>query len=105
MNGAEGVADLIKQTSHMFVIGVGVGVTDALSALRIEAVSGTKSFPEYPISTADYTLITDFEEFEEALEDIASNLCSVMVTVKKETDELARDVWVSKPAWASADGW
>ena len=40
----------------MFAIGVGVGVTDALSALRIQAVSGTRSFPEYSIETADYTL-------------------------------------------------
>ena len=99
MNAAAGVADLFKQNSHMFVIGVGVGVTDALSALRIESVSGTKSFPEYPIALADYTLITDFAELEEALEEIASNLCNVTVTVKKETDELARDAWVSKPGW------
>ena len=83
----------------MFVIGVGAGVTDALSALRIQAVSGTKSFPTYPISTADYTLVTDFDELEDALGDIASNLCSVVVTVKKETDEVTRDVWVSKPNW------
>ena len=99
MAGAATVADQIKQTSHMFVIGVGAGVTDALSALRIQAVSGTKSFPDYPISTADYTLVTDFGELEDALGDIASNLCSVVVTVKKETDEVTRDVWVSKPNW------
>ena len=99
MAGAATVADQIKQTSHMFVIGVGVGVTDALSALRIQAVSGTKSFPEYPISTADYTLVTDFDELEDALGDIASNLCNVTVTVEKETDEQVRDSWVDKPGW------
>ncbi len=99
MAGAATVADQFKQTSHMFVIGVGVGVTDALSALRLQAVSGTKSFPEYPISTADYTLVTDFDELEDALGDIASNLCSVTVTVEKETDEQVRDSWVDKPGW------
>ena len=99
MAGAATVADQIKQTSHMFVIGVGVGVTDALSALRIQAVSGTKSFPTYPISTADYTLVTDFGELEDALGEIASNLCNVTVTVEKETDDQARDSWVDKPGW------
>ncbi len=74
-------------------------MTDALSALRIQAVSGTRSFPEYPIETADYTLITNFNELEDALEDLASKLCNVTVTVRKETDEAKRDAWVSKSGW------
>ena len=99
MNPAANVANELKLNSHMFAIGVGVGVTDALSALRIQAVSGIRSFPEYSIETADYTLITDFSKLEEALADLASNLCNVTVTVKKETDELVRDAWVYKNHW------
>ena len=87
MNPAADVANQLKANSHMFAIGVGAGVTDALSALRIQAVSGTRSFPEYSIETADYTLVTDFDELEDALADLASNLCNVTVTVRKETDE------------------
>ncbi len=99
MNPAANVANQLKANSHMFVIGVGAGVTDALSALRIQAVSGTRSFPEYPIETADYTLVTNFDELEDALADLASNLCNVTVTVRKETDEQVRDAWVSKAGW------
>ena len=99
VNAAANVANTLKQDSHMFAIGVGVGVTDALSALRIQAVSGIRSFPEYSIETADYTLIQDFDELEDALADLASNLCNVTVTVKKETDEGKRDAWVYKPGW------
>src|SRR5262249_7533457 len=43
--------------------------------------------------------VTDFSELEDALHDIASNLCNVTVTVRKETDEAARDSWVAKPGW------
>jgi uncharacterized repeat protein (TIGR01451 family) len=100
MNPAVAVADQLKQAgSHMFVIGMGDGVTDPLSALRLEAVSGTKDFPTYPISVADYTLVTNFDELAAALGDIASNLCNVTVTVTKETDEQTRDAWVSKAGW------
>ena len=59
MDPAANVANQLKANSHMFAIGVGAGVTDALSALRIQAVSGTRSFPEYSIETADYTLVTE----------------------------------------------
>jgi uncharacterized repeat protein (TIGR01451 family) len=100
MSPAATVANQLKGTSHMFVIGVGVGVTDALSALRIQAISGTRSFPTYPMETADYTLVTDFTELAEALANVASNLCNVTVTVTKETDEQVRDAWVSKAGWA-----
>jgi uncharacterized repeat protein (TIGR01451 family) len=99
VNAAVGVADALKQRSHMFVVGVGTGVTDPLSALRIESVSGTRSFPTYPISVADYTLVTDFDALEDALRDLASNLCNVTVTVRKETDAQARDKWVSQNGW------
>ena len=83
----------------MFAIGVGDGVTDPLSALRLQAVSGTRSFPEYPIETADYTLVTNFNDLEKAFADLASKLCNVTVTVRKETDEANRDAWVSKSGW------
>ncbi len=99
MDPAANAANQLKANSHMFAIGVGAGVTDALSALRIQAVSGTRSFPEYPIETADYTLITNFNELEDALADLASNLCNVTVTVRKETDEANRDAWVSRSGW------
>jgi large repetitive protein len=100
MNPAVVVADQLKQSgSHMFVIGMGDGVTDPLSALRLQAVSGTKSFPTYPISIADYTLVTNFDELAAALANLASNLCNVTVTVTKETDEQTRDAWVSKAGW------
>lgn len=99
MSDAADVADDIKENSHLFAIGVGQGVTDPLSGLRIQAVSGTRSFPENSIETADYTLVTDFTELEEALRDLASNLCNVTVTVTKETDEARRDAWVSRAGW------
>jgi len=99
VNAAVGVAETLKQRSHMFVVGVGSGVTDPLSALRIESVSGTRSFPTYPISVADYTLVTDFDELEDALRELASNLCNVTVTVRKETDAQKRDVWTSQTGW------
>ncbi len=104
VNPAAAVADELKDPSHMFVIGVGDGVTDPLSAVRLQAVSGPKSFPTYPIAEADYTLVTDFGELEDALHDIASNLCNVTVTVTKETDEAKRDAWVSKPGWTFSGG-
>ena len=99
VNAAVAVAEMLKQRSHMFVVGVGSGVTDPLSALRIESVSGTRSFPTYPISVADYTLVTDFDELEDALRELASNLCNVTVTLRKETDAQARDVWTSQTGW------
>ena len=100
MNPAAEVADRLKQAgSHMFVIGMGDGVTDPLSALRLQAVSGDRSFPTYPISIADYTLVTNFDELAAALAQLSSNLCNVTVTVTKETDEERRDAWVSKPGW------
>src|SRR5215204_2209040 len=98
-NWDAGVAETLKQRSHMFVVGVGSGVTDPLSALRIESVSGTRSFPTYPISVADYTLETDFDELEDALRELASNLCNVTVTVRKEMDAQKRDVWTSQTGW------
>jgi uncharacterized repeat protein (TIGR01451 family) len=99
VNAAVGVAETLKERSHMFVVGVGTGVTDPLSALRIESISGTRSFPTYPISVADYTLVTDFDELEDALRQLASNLCNVTVTVRKETDAQERDVWTSQTGW------
>ena len=99
MTPAAAAADLFKASAHMFVIGVGDGVTDPLSAIRLQAVSGDKSFPTYPLSIADYTLVTDFTELEEALRNIASNLCNVTVTVTKETDDTGRDAWTSKATW------
>ena len=77
MDPAADAANLLKANSHMFAIGVGDGVTDALSALRIQAVSGTRSFPQYPIETADYTLVTRFDELEDAFADLASKLCNL----------------------------
>ena len=99
VNAAVGMAETLKQRSHMFVVGVGAGVTDPLSALRIESISGTRSFPTYPISVADYTLVTDFDQLEDALRELASNLCNVTVTVRKETDAQERDVWTSQTGW------
>ncbi len=99
MNPAANAANQLKANSHMFAIGVGDGVTDALSALRLQAVSGTRSFPQYPIETADYTLVTNFNDLENAFADLASKLCNVTVTVRKETDEAKRDAWVSKSGW------
>ncbi len=87
MDPAANAANQLKANSHMFAIGVGDGVTDALSALRIQAVSGTRSFPEYPIETADYTLVTNFNDLENAFADLASKLCNLTVTVRKETDK------------------
>ena len=96
-------ADQIKGLgSHTFVIGVGDGVTDPLSQRRLVAMSGPNPFPTFPINTVDHTFITDFNQLEEALRQIASNLCDVTLTVTKETDEANPGTFVPDPAGRSA---
>jgi uncharacterized repeat protein (TIGR01451 family) len=100
MTPAVATADAIKGTgSHMFVIGVGTGVTDPLSQRRLQAMSGPDAFPPTPIADADYTVVTDFTLLEEALRELASNLCDVTVNVTKQTDDATPGVFAPKAGW------
>ena len=94
-------ADQVKgQGSHVFAIGVGAAVTRPVSARRLTAVSG---FDEYPdpvsdFSKADFTLVEDFDDLAEALQQIAVELCRTSVTVTKLVDE-GDGVYRPDPGW------
>ena len=75
---------------HMFAIGVGAALTNEDSKVRVRAISGPKAFPENPLLGADYTVISDFRQLEEALATIGRALCSVRVRVTKLVDERGR---------------
>ena len=51
------------------------------------------------VGKADYTLVSSFSELEEALKDLAANLCDVSVTVTKESDDATPGVFVPRPGW------
>ena len=81
-------ADALKeQGSHIFAVGVGAAVTKSTSARRLTAISGFDQFPPTEFSKADYTLVENFNDLEEALRKVATELCQASVTVTKLVDE------------------
>ena len=84
---------------HMFAIGVGAALTNSDSKVRVRAISGPKAFPENPLLGADYTVISDFRQLEEALATIGRALCSVRVRATKLVDEQGDGTY------APANGW
>ena len=67
--------------------------------MRVRAISGPKAFPEHPLLGADYTVISDFRQLEEALATIGRALCSVRVRATKLVDEQGDGTY------APANGW
>jgi uncharacterized repeat protein (TIGR01451 family) len=99
MRPAEEEADLVKEDgSHVFAMGVGAAVTKQSSADRLTAISGTQQLPPSSFSTADYTLVQDFDDLAEALREIANQLCRASVTVTKLVDE-GDGVYRADPGW------
>ena len=75
--------------THMFVVGVGNGLTSGSSQVRLRAISGPDQYPAQPdIFKADYTLVTNFSDLQNALADLARSLCSVRVKVQKLVDNV-----------------
>ncbi len=104
MRGAATEADLVKdpggqeQGSHILALGVGSAVTEEASARRLTAISGFNQAPPADFSTADYTLIQNFDLLAAALRRIAVDLCQASVTVTKLVDE-GDGVYRPDPGW------
>ncbi len=85
-------ANVVKNAgSHVFVLAVGDGLTDAQSELNIQDISGTDKDlgPGGPppandpdIYTADYAIIP-FSELQQCLEDIPRQLCGTTLSIDK----------------------
>ena len=83
-------ANLVRADgTHMFVVGVGNGLTSGSSQVRLRSISGPDQYPAQPdIFKADYTLVTNFSDLQNALADLARSLCSVRVKVQKLVDNV-----------------
>ena len=100
MNPAFTEANGLKQRGlHMFAIGVGAALTNENSKVRLRAISGPNAFPEHPLLGADYTVISDFRQLEEALATIGRALCSVRARVTKLVDEEGDGTYAPANAW------
>ena len=73
--------------SHVFAIGVGAAVDNQQSEARLTAVSGTQKYPAVPFGKADYTIVTNFGDLQEALTEFATQMCKASVTITKLVDE------------------
>ena len=102
LNPALANADLVRTDgSHMFVVGVGNGLTSGSSQVRLRAISGPDQYPAQPdIFKADYTLVTNFSDLQNALADLARSLCSVRVKVQKLVDNVGDGA-----SYAAENGW
>ena len=72
--------------AHVFVVGVGQGLADADSQIRLRSISGPNLFAG-DIFTADYTLVTDFSKLQASLAELGRQVCAVRVNVSKRVDE------------------
>ncbi len=84
---------------HMFAIGVGAALTNPGSQVRLRAISGPVSFPEHPLISSDYTVISDFQQLEDALATIGRALCSLHVDVTKLVDQTGDGNYAPANAW------
>jgi hypothetical protein len=85
--------------AHLFVVGVGAGVTSPDSQIRLRAISGNRRFPQNPFLDSDYTLLTNFSQLEQALQQISFAICSVQVRVKKLVDNEGNGDFVPQNDW------
>jgi uncharacterized repeat protein (TIGR01451 family) len=80
-------ANLVKEVdgSHIFALGVGSAVNNADSKTRLTQVSGPDEFPtpEADFRRADFTVVAQFAQLEEALREIVTELCKASVSVTK----------------------
>jgi len=83
-------ANAVKTSgSHMFVVGVGDGVTDATSQSHMADISGPDKYPS-PTPTfgeGDYMTVDNFGTLEATLKNLATELCKSSITVTKQVDE------------------
>ncbi len=73
-------------STHMFTIGVGSALNNATDVSRLKAISGNEALEgpdgnlgtadDFPFAEADYTLVQEFEELREILEDFVKELCA-----------------------------
>jgi hypothetical protein len=85
---------------HLFVLGVGEGLTSASSQIRLRAISGPNRYSAaHAFADSDYLLLTDFHELETALSQISTAVCSVRVQVTKLVDEDANGTYVPQNSW------
>ena len=84
---------------HMFAMGVGAALTNPGSQVRLRAISGPLAFPEHPLVGSDYTVISDFQQLEDALATIGRALCSLHVDVTKLVDQTGDGNYEPANAW------
>ncbi len=70
----------------MFVIGVGNGLSNNRSQDRLRAISGTDAFTGLNIKQADYWLVQNFSDLDNALKTLTESLCDVKVKINKKVD-------------------
>src|SRR5262249_58604601 len=100
MNPAFIAANQLKAGgAHMFAMGVGAALTNAGSQIRLRGISGPRAFPQNPLLTSDYTVISNFQQLEEALATIGRALCSLQVQVTKQVDNTGDGTYAPENAW------
>jgi uncharacterized repeat protein (TIGR01451 family) len=100
MNPAFLAANQLKGAgAHMFAMGVGAALTNAGSQIRLRGISGPVQFPQHPLITSDYTVISDFQQLQEALATIGRALCSLHVDVTKLVDQTGDGTFGPENAW------
>ena len=82
---AVGQAATIKAGgTHMFTLGV--AGSSGLNTTALQAISGPDAWPATPFASADWTSVSSFNNLENALLDIATDLCGGTVIVHKLVD-------------------
>jgi hypothetical protein len=80
-------ADAVRRAgTHVFVVGVGAGLSDAESQVRLRSISGPDLF-DGDIFTADHALVRDFAQLQAALADLGRQVCAVRVNLTKRVDQ------------------
>jgi uncharacterized repeat protein (TIGR01451 family) len=101
LNPAFEDANALKASgAHVFVIGVGAALTSGASQVRLRAISGNNQFPQTSLVGADYTLLTDFSQLQEALSQLSYALCSVQVQVTKLVDDTGKGTYAPQNGWS-----
>ena len=70
--------------THMFALGV--AGDSGLNTTALQAISGPDAWPATPFASADWTSVSSFSDLQEALLDIATDLCGGTVIVHKLVD-------------------
>lgn len=98
-------ADAVKAGgSHILAAGVGNALANSTSEGRLQAISGDQEYPspQSNLRDADYLLVTDFQELEDELRNLTTELaasCTASVDVTKMVDEADGNGYQPASGW------